>query len=220
MTGVGVRRLAEEQAALRRVATLVAGGTPPAEVFAAVTEEVARLFPTDMTVMHRYDPDGMITILGSVDSVGSLGKHWSVGSRWPLGGKNVGMLVFETARPARIDNAEASGAHIDQAREAGVRSTVGVPILVVGRVWGLIGLVTTREEPLPADTEARLAGFTELVATAIANAESRAGLARLAGSRLRCAASRHWSRAGRRRRRCSRPSPRRSGGCFASSARS
>jgi GAF domain-containing protein len=176
----GLAQLGEEQEALRRVATLVARGVPQEEVFAAVTDEVARLFPTDLTIMHRYDPNGTITIVGSVDSVGSLGKHWSVGSRWPLGGKNVGMLVFETARPARIENAEASGAHIDQAREDGVRSTVGVPILVEGRVWGLMGLVTTREEPLPADSEARLAGFTELVATAIANAESRAGLARLA----------------------------------------
>ena len=95
--------LAEEQAALRRVATLVARGAPPEEVFATVTEEVARLFPTDMTIMCRYEPDGAFTIVGSVGSVGSLGKYWPVGRRWPLGGKNTTTLVFETARPARIE---------------------------------------------------------------------------------------------------------------------
>jgi hypothetical protein len=84
LTGTGVRGLAEEQAALRRVATLVARRAPPEEVFAAVTEEVARLFPTDWTVMCRYVPDGAFTIVGSV---GSLGRPCPVGGRWPLGGK-------------------------------------------------------------------------------------------------------------------------------------
>ena len=179
MTGAELRGLAEEQAALRRVATLVARGSPHEEVFAAVTEEVARLFPTDWTVMCRYVPDGAFAIVGSV---GSLGKPWPVGGRWPLGGNNAATLVFETARPARIENyAGVSGAHIDRAREDGIRSTVGVPIIVEGRVWGLMAVVTTREEALPADTETRLADFTELVATAVANAQSRAELARLAG---------------------------------------
>jgi signal transduction histidine kinase len=174
----GLAQLAEEQAALRRVATLVADGAPPEQVFATVTEEVARLFPSDMTIMCRYVPDRAFTILGSVGSVGSLGKHWPVGSRWPLGGNNTTMLVFETGRPARIENyAGVSGAHIDRAREDGIRSSVGVPIIVEGRVWGLMGVITRRAEPLPADTEARLADFTELLASAIANAESRDELA-------------------------------------------
>jgi len=178
LNGTGLRGVAKEQAALRRVATLVARGAEPEEVFAAVTAEVARLFPTDWTVMCRYVPDGAFTIVGSV---GSLGRPWPVGGRWPLGGNNAATLVFETARPARLENyAGVSGAHIDQAREDGIRSTVGTPIIVEGRVWGLMAVVTTREKPLPADTEARLGSFTELVATAVANAESRAELARLA----------------------------------------
>ena len=156
MTGAGLLGLAEEQAALRRVATLVARGTPPEEVFASVTEEVARLFPTDWTVMCRYVPDGAFTIVGSV---GSLDNPWPVGGRWPLGGNNAATLVFETARPARIENyAGVSGAHIDQAREDGIRSTVGVPIIVEGRVWGLMGVVTICEEPLPAGTYSGAAG--------------------------------------------------------------
>jgi len=170
--------LAEERAALRRVATLVARGMLAEDVFAAVTEEVARLFPTDWTVMCRYVPDGAFTIVGSV---GNLERPWPVGGRWPLGGNNAATIVFETGRPARIENyAGVSGAHIDQAREDGIRSAVGVPIIVEGRVWGLMAVVTTREKALLPDTEARLGSFTELVATAIANAESRAGLAKMA----------------------------------------
>jgi GAF domain-containing protein len=170
--------LAEEQAALRRVATLVARGAPPEQVFAAVTEEVARLLPTDLANMDRFDPDGAFTIVGSV---GSAAERWPVGSRWPLAGKNLATTVLETARPARIESyAEASGTHVDHARAGGTRSSVGAPIMVEGRVWGMMAVGTSRAEPLPPDTAARLGSFTELVAAAIANAESRAGLARLA----------------------------------------
>jgi signal transduction histidine kinase/ketosteroid isomerase-like protein len=168
-------RLTEEQVALRRVATLVARGAPPEDVFAAVTEEVHQQLRGDVTNMCRYEPDGAFTILGSAGSL------WPVGSRWPFGGNNVATLVFETARPARIENyAEATGEHVERAREVGTRSAVGTPIIVEGRLWGLMTVGTSRAEPVPADTEARLASFTELVAMAIANAESRAGLARLA----------------------------------------
>ena len=128
-----------------------------------------------MTNVCRYEPDGAFTILGSA------GGLWPVGSCWPVGGKNVATLVFETGRPARIGNyAETTGGHIERAHEVGIRSAVGTPIIVEGRLWGLIAVGTSRAEPLPADTEARLASFTEMVAMAVANAESRAGLARLA----------------------------------------
>jgi signal transduction histidine kinase len=167
--------LAEEQAALRRVATLVARGVEPEEVFAAVTEEVGRVLLAEITVMARYEPDGAFTVVWAV------GIRWPVGSRWPLGGTNLATLVLETARPARIDDiAEATGAHVGRAREAGIGSSVGTPIIVEGRVWGVMSVATSRREPLPAVTEARLGSFTELVATAIANAEIRSGLARLA----------------------------------------
>jgi GAF domain-containing protein len=187
----GLAQLAEEQAALRRVATLVARGAAPEEVFAAVTEEVARLLVAETTNMVRYEPDGTFTIVGSVGSVG-LRAHWTVGSRWPLGGYNTTTLVFETARPARIEPFdEATGEHLERVREVGFRSAAAVPIIVEGRLWGVIGIATTRAEPLPADTESRLSSFTELVATAIANAESRAALA---ASRMRIVAAADESR--------------------------
>ena len=172
-------QLAQEQAALRRVATLVARGEPPEAVFAAVAEAVGQLFRVDLANLLRYEPDRTET---SVAAWGMARKHFPVGSRWPLTGYNLSTLVFETSRPARVDGYadSSSGALSAVIRELGIRSAVGSPILVEGNLWGAILAGSTLEEPLPADTEARLASFTELVATAIANTNSRAALGRLA----------------------------------------
>jgi signal transduction histidine kinase len=171
----GLARLAEEQAALRRVATLVARGAPQEEVFAVVTGEVGRLLPVDFAIMARYELDGTAT---SVASWGTSAARVRVGSRWPLEGKNLATIVFETGRPARIDSyADASGPVGVSARETGFRSAVATPIIVEGHLWGMMIAGSSVEQPVPADTEQRLASFTELVATAIANAESRAALA-------------------------------------------
>ena len=166
--------LAEEQAALRRVATLVARGVPPEQVFAAVTEEVGRLLSAEYAAMGRYEPDAAVTF---VAGRGRTGRPVPVGGRWSLGGNNVATLVFETGRPARIDSyADADGPFGVTARELGLGSSVGTPVIVEGRLWGVMFASSTPEQPLPADTEARLGSFTELVATAIANADSRAEL--------------------------------------------
>jgi signal transduction histidine kinase len=173
--------LAEEQAALRRVATLVARGVPPEEVFGAVATEVERLLLVDVVNMARYESDGTITLVASAED------RFPVGRRWPLGGKNVGTLVFETGRPARIDSyADATGPLADDIRDRGVNSAVATPIIVEGRLWGVIGVASTHEQPLPTDTEVRLASFTELAATAISNAEAQT---EVAASRARIAAS-------------------------------
>jgi signal transduction histidine kinase len=171
-------RLAEEQAALRRVATLVARGAPSQDVFTAVTEELGQLVPVNQAAMSRYDSDNMFTTL----AIWSKGvPAFPVGGREVPGGNNVMSIVLRTGRPARLNvYANASGPIGDAARAAGYQSSVGTPIIVEGRLWGVMTAASTRKEPLPADTEARLASFTELVATAIANAESRSGLARLA----------------------------------------
>jgi len=178
LSGKQSRVLAEEQAALRRIATLVARGVPPEDVFAAVTEEVGQLLPVGSAAMGRYEPDGMFTTVAAW-STGVAA--FPVGRRWIPEGKNVMTIVFETGRPARLDDfADASGPVGVAAREAGYRSAVGTPIIVEGLLWGVMTAASSAEQPLPSDTEARLASFTELVATAIANAESRAELARLA----------------------------------------
>ncbi len=179
MSGDDVHVLAEEQAALRRVATLVARGAMPEEVFSAVTEEVGRLLSVEYAGLGRYEPDRTMTI---VAGSGRRGEDIPVGRRFDLGGKNVNTLVFETGRPARVDSyADASGPLGVTAREYRAGSGVGAPVIVEGRLWGVMAAYSSPEEPLPSDTEARLASFTELLATAIANAESRAWLSRLAG---------------------------------------
>jgi signal transduction histidine kinase len=171
-----LRGFAEEQAALRRVATLVARAAPPDEVFAAVTAEVGRVVSADFATMSRYDAGGMITIVGQWTSTGAAAPV-AVGARLGLGGQNAATLVFDTGRPARIDySGETSGPIADAAREWGFRSAVSVPIDVEGRPWGVVTVGSAREESLPTDTEARLSGFTQLVATAIANAQARVEL--------------------------------------------
>jgi signal transduction histidine kinase len=170
------RRIADEQAALRRVATLVARAAPPAEVFAAVTAEIGRVLGTDHTILFRYDPDGGATAVGAWNRTGVTGPV-PVGSEVSLGGRNVTTLVFQAGRPARLDDyADASGPAGDLAHAWAIRAAVGAPVNVEGRLWGAMTASSVSEEPLPADTEARLAGFTELVATAIANAEAQAAL--------------------------------------------
>ncbi|MDX6238637.1 MAG: hypothetical protein QOG10_3452, partial [Kribbellaceae bacterium] len=165
---------ADEQAALRRVATLVASAASPEEVLAAVTEEAGRLLHAHHAVMSRYDPDGAIRVVAAWSSTGVA---FPVGTRWSLGGRNLHALVFQTGRAARIDDyAGASGPVAETARELDVRAGVAVPISVEGRLWGVMIVSSTLDQPLPAVTEERLAGFTELAATAIANAESQAAL--------------------------------------------
>jgi PAS domain S-box-containing protein len=169
------RRLTEEQAALRRVATLVAEGAAPEEVFAAVTKEVALLLDVPMVEMVRYDSERMATPVADWGPV----SH-PPGTRLPLEGPSVTTLVHDTGRPARIDDYSAlPGTLAEISRKLGIRSAVGVPILVDGRVWGAI-LPASTDLPLPPDTEARLADFTELIATAISNTQARDDLRRLA----------------------------------------
>jgi signal transduction histidine kinase len=177
-----LRLLGDEQAALRRVATLVARGVPPETVFAAVTEEVGRLLSVGFADLRRYEQDGTATV---VASSGQNGVPVPVGSRLGLGGRNVTTLVFETGRPASIDGyADASGPLGSAAREYGIGSGAGAPVIVEGRVWGVMAVYSSLGESLPADTGARLADFTDLVATVIANVQGRAALAQLADEQL------------------------------------
>ena len=174
----GVTRLAADQAALRRVATLVARGVPPEEVFAAVVEEVGRLLPVDFADLGRCEPDGTITF---VAGWGKTRAVFPVGARLRLGGKNATTLVAQTGGPVRVESyADASGEIGGPTSQTGVRSAVGTPVTVDGRLWGVMAAGWSLEEPMPADTVPRLAQFTDLLETAIANAESRAALARVA----------------------------------------
>jgi signal transduction histidine kinase len=169
-----LKRLAEEQAALRRVATLVAQGAPPQNLFAVVAEEVASVVHVPFVSIVCYEPDGSATERASFSEVGEL---FPVGQRWSLDGTNVVGLVRESGRAARInDYSGLEGVIAEAVRRAGICSTVGVPITVQRRLWGTMVVSSPEPEPLPEGIEARVADFTELVATAIANADSRAEL--------------------------------------------
>src|SRR5262249_38431311 len=170
-----LRRLAEEQAALRRVAILVAEAAPPTEIFAAVAREVAELLHVPAISMVRFEPDG------SSIQVGPWGENpFAIGTRFDPGQGVIG-LIWDTGRPARVDSyASLEGPVVEALVAAGVRSSVGAPIVVDGRTWGAIAALSTSSAPLQAGAEDRLASFTELVATAIANSQAHEQLTRLA----------------------------------------
>jgi PAS domain S-box-containing protein len=171
-----LHRLAEEQAALRRVAMLVARGASPGEVFGAVAVEVAQVLELPLVEMCRYDPDGTATVIGAT------GEHpFKLGTNWTLEGPSLTALVRRTERPARIDDyGDVSGPIGDAARASGVHAGVGAPVVVDGRVWGVVSAGGGDRMVPPPGAEHRLSKFTELVATAIANSQAREELHRLA----------------------------------------
>jgi signal transduction histidine kinase len=162
--------IADEHAALRRVAMLVAYSATSAEVFSEVASEVRELLGADVTTIARFEPDATATILAGVGTNAPLTGRWRVEPLLSIA------EVFRTGRPARVDDfGVLEGELADYARREGLRSSVASPIQVGGRVWGAI-VASSRRGPFPADAEQRIADFTELAATAIANTEGRAEL--------------------------------------------
>jgi PAS domain S-box-containing protein len=165
-----------EQAALRRIATLVAEGVTGADLFEVVAQEAAAVFRVATVSIDRYDDDGASTVVASLEDPG-----FPVGSRWPLDGPSVGATVRSTGAPARIDDySDLESTSAAAMRESGVNSAVGAPILVDGRPWGVICVASTDGRPVRTGTEVHLGRFADLLATAIARAESRRALAMLA----------------------------------------
>ncbi len=181
-----LRRIAEEQAALRQVATLAARGVPPPEVFGAVAAETGRVLGADCTARGRFDPDGSVTIVGSWAKPGTPSLAPPLGSRWPAEEASVSGRVQRTWQPAWMRYETARGPASAWAREHGIRSSAGSPIIVEGRLWGVITALSGEAGPHPEGTEERLLAFTELVAMAVANTESRG---QLTASRARVVAA-------------------------------
>ncbi|MEU6665909.1 DUF4118 domain-containing protein [Streptomyces sp. NPDC046727] len=173
---LAAERLMEEQSALRRVAELVARSVPPAAVFEAVTREVGLLCGADVARMERYEADGTVTGIAAWSR--SRGPDpLPVGTRIDLDGLSVARDVRDGGRPVRIESfAGATGAIARESRAKGIRSSVGCPVIVGGRLWGAIAASTRGDKPFPAKTEEQIARFTALVATAVENAEARAEL--------------------------------------------
>jgi signal transduction histidine kinase len=164
-------QLAQEQAALRRVAMLVAKAAKAEDVFAAVAQEVAQVFDVEQVTVCRYEADTILVL----SSAGA--PEFPAGSRWPLDLPSLPASIYRTARPTRIDDLTDAAGLDAGARDAGVRAAVGVPIVVGGVVWGSINIACIKQTPFPPDAEDRLARFTELVATSVSNATMREELA-------------------------------------------
>ena len=171
-----LRVLADQQAALRRIATLVAYAVVPSEVFSAVGEELARCLGVTHATLVRYQADGGAVLLASHDDRGAQ-REIPVGKRVSFEGGSIPAMVFRTGRAARWNsNENAYSPDVLYIHSLGLRSGVGVPIVVNGRLWGAAIAGSSRPEPLPPDTEARVGDITDLVATAIADADARAEL--------------------------------------------
>ena len=171
-------RLAAEQAALRRVATLVAAGGTPDEIFAAVGDEVRQLIGNDVTSMFRCEPGDMLTMV-AVRSRGPV-PDGLVGKRLPMRTQFAKWL--QAGRPTRLDARATARWMVDlpEAEPLGLKSAIGAPILVGGRPWGAIFVCDAKVDGLPPEAERPFVQFTELVGTALANAQARGEIARLA----------------------------------------
>jgi len=179
-----IARLAEQQAALRRVAVLVAQGVAPAEVFDAVTLEVAQLLSAAHVALAHHSGPGEITVLAGR---GHEPDRLRPGMRVPLDGDGVVARVLATGRPARVEGYDRRpGAIAGMARRWDVHVAVGAPVVVDGELWGAIVASFGAEQEPALDGEARLAEFAELIGTAVANADAHA---QLAASRARLLAA-------------------------------
>jgi sugar diacid utilization regulator len=150
------------------VATLVARGVEPSQVFDAVTNEICRCVPAECAGLWHYETSGEITLVAAAYLSASAPAKRPVGTRTPIAGSTLAARVQRSGAPARIDSYEnVAGPIAARARDAGVRAAVGVPIIVDGRVWGMAAVGCMRPGPMPADTEARISRFAELVASAV-----------------------------------------------------
>jgi hypothetical protein len=162
------RRLAAEQAALRRVAALVARGVEPSEVFDAVTNEMRSCLDAATATLWRYETTSEITLLSVAAYLPDAAMKWPVGTRTPIEGNTIAALVQRTGRAARMDTLDnATGTLAEFARAIDLRAAVAVPVIIDGRVWGLAAVGSDRPGPMPADTEDHMSHCAELIATAL-----------------------------------------------------
>ena len=170
------RALADEQAALRRVATLVASGLPPSRVFGQVTEEVAMLLAMPGANVMRYDGARTATVVGGWSEDGAL--TLPLGSTFDLDGDTVVAKVLRCGTPQRVDRYEGTSGNLAETMQrSGYRAAVAAPVTVAGRLWGALAAGTRSDEPLPEGLEQRLCDFADLVAQSLANADAHEQLA-------------------------------------------
>jgi signal transduction histidine kinase len=173
--------VAEEQAALRRVATLVASGAEAPAIFRAVAEEAGRLLGAASAATIRYDDDAAVTVGRWHDGEP---RGFVVGTAVPLAGSDgLTAIVFRTGRSARIDDYRGVRGHAAaMMRQNGYGTAVAAPVVAGGRTWGLVLVASNAPDTLGPDAERRLGDFAELVALGLESAEARE---QLNASRLR-----------------------------------
>ena len=173
-----VQRLAGEQAALHRVATLVAKAAAPEDIFAAVAEELAQVSGANIAVVLRYETDSAATVVGCSSRGGVPAR---VGTRLTVSGEGIAIAVLRTGRPMRAARfAGPPGSVADSLRSMGMRAAIGSPVIVGGRLWGVVINATTQPEGLRLQDEQRISAFAELVGTAIASAQAQVELRAIA----------------------------------------
>jgi signal transduction histidine kinase len=164
-------RILREQGALRRVATLVAEGAAPGQIFETVTREAGLLSGADRARLERYESDAEVTAIAVWNRVQQ--PESVVGRRFELLGPSIAARVLEAPGPNRVDTfVGASGAIAEEAQALGLHTSVGCPVLVEGWLWGVL-TASKREGAFPPETESQIGAFTDLVATAVANAYAR-----------------------------------------------
>jgi signal transduction histidine kinase len=168
-------RLAQQQAALRRVATLVARQADPADIYPVAVTELARGVGAEYVAMLRYESDAECVVIASADVDAS--RELAVGERLSANGDSVAAKVLTAGAPARVpDYSDMAGTTAARVRELGLLSGVGAPITIDDRIWGVMMVGSRQSAPLPPETESHVMDFADLVATAINNAETRAEL--------------------------------------------
>jgi PAS domain S-box-containing protein len=172
-----LQRLAAEQAALRRVATLVASEPGSEDVFAAVTREASLLLGADSGLLLCYDDEHKTgKVVGRYSEIETTA--FALGTVLPVEGNSLTSTVLRTGEAGRLDTYRGvEGEIARRVRESNYHSVVAAPVVVSGRIWGLLVAATQGPEPLPAGAETRLESFAELVALALASAEARNELA-------------------------------------------
>ena len=178
---LSARRLAREQAALRRIATLVVTEAEPANVFGQIMEETARAMGVATASIARYDSPRQVSVLGGWSEAGTL--QFPVGSTIELSGEYSALAdVYRTGQAGRVTYPEDASMLAARLRSRGYRSSVAAPVNLAGGLWGAVVASSFDERPLPEGSEQRLADFADLVAQAIANADAHD---KLAASRAR-----------------------------------
>jgi PAS domain S-box-containing protein len=169
-----LQRMADEQAALRRVATAVAAEIEPERLFGLVAEEVGRALGARIANIIRFNGDGTaMTMAGWSDGLDTL----PAGTEIPLDGNTLAPRIWRTGRPARYDSLDGlEGALADALRERGIRAAVGAPVSLGGTLWGAV-IISSMGEPFAPGAEQHVANFADLASQALANAQAREQLA-------------------------------------------